>query len=233
MHPILEGCLDSQPVPACVQPADFVPISFYKLFGYPSGVGALLVRREAAALLRKLYWGGGATFLATSTLDWLSWFDPPSRFEDGTLPFLNILALRYGLAVYDRLGGPAAVLRHVDAVGTWMYRQLAALRHSNGAPLLHIFGRHGHPNRQAAEVQLGIHGLGWKQYTSAGVRCHLTQAPITPPLLPTCPPLLQHTSPGPDDQPAGPQAQRRGVLLQARRRGAGSSRLPHSDRVHM
>lgn len=33
---------------------DFVAVSFYKIFGFPSGLGALLVRREVAPLLRKV-----------------------------------------------------------------------------------------------------------------------------------------------------------------------------------
>lgn len=40
-------------------PADFVPISFYKMFGFPTGLGALLVRNEVAELLKKKYFGGG------------------------------------------------------------------------------------------------------------------------------------------------------------------------------
>jgi molybdenum cofactor sulfurtransferase len=43
---------------SAVQP-DFVPVSFYKLFGYPTGLGALLVRKEAARQLNKVYFGGG------------------------------------------------------------------------------------------------------------------------------------------------------------------------------
>eukprot|EP00887_Chlorella_sp_A99_P005890 scaffold1.g5890.t1 len=147
-------------------PADFVPLSFSralirpplpcpsppdKLFGYPSGVGALLVRRDAAALLRKQYWGGGATFLATAALDWVAWQPPPSKFEDGTLPFLAILGLHHGLDVFARLGGVEAIERHVHAVGGWLVDKLASLRHTNGAPLMRIMGRHFDP--RAAEVQ--------------------------------------------------------------------------------
>lgn len=36
-------------------PADFVALSFYKMFGYPTGVGALIVRRDAMPLLRRSY----------------------------------------------------------------------------------------------------------------------------------------------------------------------------------
>ncbi len=45
-------------------PADFVVISFYKVFGFPTGLGALLVRKDSAHLLQKRFYGGG-TVLAT------------------------------------------------------------------------------------------------------------------------------------------------------------------------
>jgi len=38
---------------------DFVNLSFYKLFGYPTGLGALLVKTELAPILKKCYFGGG------------------------------------------------------------------------------------------------------------------------------------------------------------------------------
>jgi molybdenum cofactor sulfurtransferase len=45
---------------------DFVVLSFYKMFGYPTGLGALLVRNGtgAAVLRRKKYFGGGTVEVA-------------------------------------------------------------------------------------------------------------------------------------------------------------------------
>ena len=42
-------------------PADFVCLSFYKMFGWPTSVGALIVRRDAVDVLlrQKQYFGGG------------------------------------------------------------------------------------------------------------------------------------------------------------------------------
>ena len=40
-------------------PADFAVLSFYKIFGYPTGVGALIARREALAKLRRPWFAGG------------------------------------------------------------------------------------------------------------------------------------------------------------------------------
>ena len=41
-------------------PADFVVLSFYKMFGFPTGIGAFLVRKQSAHVLNKVYYGGGS-----------------------------------------------------------------------------------------------------------------------------------------------------------------------------
>ena len=41
-----------------VQP-DFICVSFYKIFGYPTGIGALLVKCSSMDILTKKYFGGG------------------------------------------------------------------------------------------------------------------------------------------------------------------------------
>ena len=46
---------------------DFVCISFYKLFGYPSGLGALLVKNSSAHTLKKVYYGGGTVKVTLSS----------------------------------------------------------------------------------------------------------------------------------------------------------------------
>uniref|UniRef100_A0A8C2DY40 Molybdenum cofactor sulfurase n=1 Tax=Cyprinus carpio TaxID=7962 RepID=A0A8C2DY40_CYPCA len=78
-------------------PTDFVPISFYKMFGFPTGLRALLERNEAAEVLRKTYFGGGT---AAAYLVAEDYFVPKpnvvSRFEDGTISFLDIISLHHG-----------------------------------------------------------------------------------------------------------------------------------------
>lgn len=44
--------------------ADFIPVSFYKMFGFPTGVGALIIRNQSTDVLKKAYYGGG-TVMAT------------------------------------------------------------------------------------------------------------------------------------------------------------------------
>lgn len=43
---------------------DFVCLSFYKMFGYPTGIGALLVKNSRSDVLKKIYYGGGTVDVA-------------------------------------------------------------------------------------------------------------------------------------------------------------------------
>lgn len=43
---------------------DFVCLSFYKMFGYPCGIGALLVKNSSSDVLEKVYYGGGTVDVA-------------------------------------------------------------------------------------------------------------------------------------------------------------------------
>jgi len=47
-------------------PAHFITVSFYKMFGFPTGLGALLVRNDCADLLQKSYFGGGTVSASIS-----------------------------------------------------------------------------------------------------------------------------------------------------------------------
>lgn len=46
---------------------DFIPISFYKMFGYPTGLGALLVKKSSESVLVKKYFGGGTLQMTLSS----------------------------------------------------------------------------------------------------------------------------------------------------------------------
>lgn len=135
-------------------PADFVAISFYKIFGLPTGVGAWIVRTQDAAMLKEMYWGGGSVFPSTSRLQWHIRADPPYGFEHGTPPFLEIAALQHGMDALQSVGGMEAIRNHVACVKQYLYSLLSRLRYPNGSPLLRIFGKHGQPDSRL--VQGGI-----------------------------------------------------------------------------
>ncbi len=45
--------------------------------------------------------------------------------------------------------------QHVTTMGEYLYDRLAALRHSNGNPVVRVFGKHHLPNRQARRPRAG------------------------------------------------------------------------------
>jgi selenocysteine lyase/cysteine desulfurase len=107
-------------------PADFVAVSFYKMFGYPTGVGALVARRDALAMLRRHYFAGG-TVEFVSVQNRLSRGRRGSgRFEDGTPNFLAMPAVADGLRWIERLG-MERIERHVSALTPQLLDRLASL----------------------------------------------------------------------------------------------------------
>lgn len=99
-----KGC-GTQPPDLSKFPADFVSLSFYKIFGYPTGLGALLVRTDAAQTLQKSYFGGGTVAASIADIDFIRKRESIEQwFEDGTVSFLSAAALRHGFEVINRLG---------------------------------------------------------------------------------------------------------------------------------
>ncbi|KAI4888314.1 hypothetical protein NFI96_017613 [Prochilodus magdalenae] len=132
------GC---SPLDLKQHPADFVPISFYKMFGFPTGIGALLVRNEAAELLRKGYFGGGT---AAAYLAGEDYYVPNSnivsRFEDGTISFLDVISLHHGFDVLHKLTGSMVNIQlHTFGLARYTYIMLSCLHHSNGQPVAQIY----------------------------------------------------------------------------------------------
>lgn len=145
----------SNPLDLSEVPADFVAISFYKMFGYPTGIGALLVRTENIDIMQKVFWGGGSVSLATSDNNFhVLKCKPSERLEDGTISFLDVIALNHGFDFVDSLGGVKAIQAHVTSLSDYLYNQLSHLQHSNGEPMATVFGKHSHSNRH--DVQGGI-----------------------------------------------------------------------------
>ncbi len=118
---------------------DFVALSFYKMFGYPTGVGCLLVRNDALPMLRRPWFGGGTVNFATvqGRLHVLSAGE--AGFEDGTLNYLSIPAVEIGLQHLQRVG-MATIQTRVQCLTAWLLTQLLDLRHGNGRPLVRLYG---------------------------------------------------------------------------------------------
>jgi selenocysteine lyase/cysteine desulfurase len=118
---------------------DFVMASWYKVFGYPTGVGCLVARREALARLRRPWFSGGTIVAVSVEADWHRLTDDETAFEDGTLNFLSIPDVEVGLA-HVRAVGIGAIHRRVGVLTAELLARLTALRHGNGAPMVRIYG---------------------------------------------------------------------------------------------
>jgi len=128
---------------------DFVSLSFYKMFGYPTGVGALLARREALARLHRPWFAGGTIAYASVTQPRYDLHDGAEAFEDGTPNYLALPAVEAGLRWLTG-GRQAAIGARVGALTAWALERLAALRHACGRPLVQVYGPLGTQGRGAA-----------------------------------------------------------------------------------
>jgi molybdenum cofactor sulfurtransferase len=119
---------------------DFVPLSFYKMFGYPTGTGCLLAKKSTLHKLQRPWFAGG-TISITSVQGpgWHYLIENEPGFEDGTVNYLNIPAIEIGLRHIAKIGIDTIHERVVCLTG-WLLEQMTALHHSNGTPLLEIYG---------------------------------------------------------------------------------------------
>jgi len=118
---------------------DFVPLSFYKMFGYPTGVGCLLARKQALAKLHRPWFAGGTITVASVQANRHYLHAGAEGFEDGTLNYLALPAIEIGLRHLQQIGVETIHTR-VMCLTQWLLDALLALRHSNGAPLARVYG---------------------------------------------------------------------------------------------
>jgi selenocysteine lyase/cysteine desulfurase len=118
---------------------DFVTVSFYKMFGYPTGVGCLLVRKPALAQLRRPWFAGGTVNFATVQGRAHILSPGEAGFEDGTLNYLSIPAVEIGLRHLQQIG-MATINARVQSLAGWLIEKLLQLRHANGRHMVRIYG---------------------------------------------------------------------------------------------
>ena len=123
---------------AAIRP-DFAALSFYKLMGFPTGIGCLLVRRDRLDVLERPWFAGGTITIASVQGDGHYLHDDEAAFEDGTVDYLNIPAVETGLRHLDRIGVDT-IHERVRCLTEWLLTALGSMRHSNGMPLVRVFG---------------------------------------------------------------------------------------------
>lgn len=123
---------------------DFIAVSFYKIFGHPTGAGCLIARRSSLSKLAPPSFAGGAVCYYSgpwSPTDRLLHREDGKRFEVGTPNYESFHAIAQGFKFISRLG-----LEHLGARSTalarWLETRLLELRHDikSQAPLCRIYG---------------------------------------------------------------------------------------------
>ena len=127
----------------CETAPDFTVLSFYKIFGFPN-LGALIVRKESANILRRrAYFAGGTVDMVVCLRE--QWHAKKSdsiheALEDGTLPIHSIMALRHAMAVHKELyGSMLNISRHLAILSKCLYDGLAGLKHGHGVTVCEIY----------------------------------------------------------------------------------------------
>ncbi|MFZ1397992.1 MAG: aminotransferase class V-fold PLP-dependent enzyme [Candidatus Promineifilaceae bacterium] len=121
-----------------VQP-EFVTMSFYKMFGYPTGLGALLIRKSVLGKLNRPWFAGGTVNFASVQAQGHYLAPNEAAFEDGTVNYLNIPAIQIGLAHLQKVG-METIGERVRCLTGWLIEQLLGLVHENGRPMIRLYG---------------------------------------------------------------------------------------------
>ncbi len=118
---------------------DFVAVSFYKIFGYPTGVGCLLIKKSTFPKLTKPWFAGGTVTLVSVVSQQRFLSAGHERFEDGTLNYNNIPAVKIGLEYIESIGIDRIAAR-VKSLLQYLATELKQLHHDNGHHIVKIFG---------------------------------------------------------------------------------------------
>ncbi len=99
----------------------------------------MLARKTALAKLHRPWFAGGTITVASVQGDKYYLADDASAFEDGTLDYLNIPAIEIGLKHIESIGYDV-IKERVRCLTGWLLDNLTQMKHSNGKPLVRVFG---------------------------------------------------------------------------------------------
>lgn len=127
---------------------DFVIVSWYKILGLPTGVGSLVAKWSSLAKLQRPWFSGGTVSGVMVGQHWHAMGEGEAKFEDGTVNFLSIPDVLYGLDWFGRLDWEELTSRLRYLTG-WLLKRLGAIKHGNGVHLVKLYGPLSSQNRGA------------------------------------------------------------------------------------
>ena len=118
---------------------DFVSISFYKIFGYPTGIGCLFVKKSKFEKLTKPWFAGGTVTLASVQSPHFYLAKNHERYENGTINYLDIPAVKIGLDYIDSIG-ISRIHERTTALIEYLCSELKKIKHDTGHRVVRMFG---------------------------------------------------------------------------------------------
>jgi selenocysteine lyase/cysteine desulfurase len=109
------------------------------MFGYPTGIGALIAKKSVLGKLHRPWFAGGTITVASVQGGKFYMADGVAAFEDGTIDYLNIPAVEIGLKHIESIGYDV-IHERVHCLTGWLLQNLAEMKHSTGIPLVRIYG---------------------------------------------------------------------------------------------
>lgn len=134
------------PVDVIAEGIDFLAFSGHKLYG-PTGIGILYARSELLESMMPLVFGGH--MISEVHLDRSTWAHLPAKFEAGTIPIVQAIALREAVMFVNEIGFEAMHAHEHDLL-VYAQEQLHSI------PGMHIYGPH--PDRKGAIISFRIDG---------------------------------------------------------------------------
>jgi cysteine desulfurase/selenocysteine lyase len=146
---------------------DFYAFTGHKLYG-PTGIGALYAKHEHLVAMRP--YNGGGEMIREVARDWVTYGDPPHKFEAGTPPIVQAIGL--GAAIdYVNAIGKERIAAHEHDLVTYAEGRLRGINSlriigtaRNKGPIISFEMKGAHPHdvatvidRQGVAVRAGTH----------------------------------------------------------------------------
>jgi len=166
---LVDGAQAAVHLPVDVQEidCDFYALTGHKLYG-PTGIGALYAKHDHLVAMRP--YNGGGEMIREVAKDWISYGDPPHKFEAGTPPIVQAIGLGEAMDYVNSIGRERIAAHEHDLVSYAQGRmgEINSLRLIGTArgkgPVIsfELKGAHAHDvatviDRQGIAVRAGTH----------------------------------------------------------------------------
>lgn len=115
---------------------DFITISFYKMIGYPTGVGALIIKNTTLKIINKSGYAGGGTYDYFIPLNGTyKYKDNLDQFIDGTPNYYGIASSYLGLKQFSSID-----INNAKMCLKYVYTTCKTFKANDNSPLIEWYG---------------------------------------------------------------------------------------------